>query len=376
MGTFPSLHLVVLISNLLVIVTSHWAYEVHGFSQAIPSKSSTPPSTSPTPSSSISSYTPVLPDTATAIARQAAISITNAMYDGKINKQTIRLPLSESMYSTREEGFVADRAIGWQGGPQETIQYLLPLATQVVQEISTRHKRRRPTTSSSIAEDDDGGDDDAEVVDTTEYVSTGGLVSKITNQILLDFDGSCLVTSEHPAGPIYDVQAVLQPNTDKYYSKLIKQIEEQFSDTPSKPQRLFLLINPSWRNKDSWGIFESSKAQKDILDRYEVTYCVDQFVVRGIKLSLLKEYNQPWAVFITPMPYNKIKQKEQKTAPTLTSTSTTLTDATITNNLVQQQRQQQSPLQPQLIGTFPHRPSYQELDTLLVEYLTKQNQKQ
>ena len=185
----------------------------------------------------------------------------------------------------------------------------------------------------------------------------------------MDFDGSCLLTSEHPAGPIYDVQALLQPNTDKYYSKLIKQIEEQFSDTPTKQQRLFLLFNPSWRNKDSWGIFESTKAQKDILDRYDVTYCVDQFVVRGIQMSLLKEYNQPWSIFITPMPYNKNnKQNKSKTISTATST-TKNNDLAVQQQ--QQQQQQSSQQQPQLIGTFPQRPSYQELDTLLVEYLKK-----
>ena len=304
---------------------------VHGLSS---------PSPQPLPSSS-SATNRELPLSAASIARQAAISITNAMSDAGnadcINKQTIRLPLSESMYGNKEEGFVADRAIGWQGGPQETSRYLIPLATEVLQEVSTRQRKRR-----AEADGDEDDKDDSE----DGFVSTGGLVSKISQQTLLDFDGSTLLTSEHPAGPIYDVQALLQPNTDDYYSKTIQAIEEGFSDTPNKPQRLFLLINPAWKNKDSWGFFGADKAQKQILNRYELTYCVDQFVVRGIKLSLLKEYGQDWAVFLTPMPYEK--------------------------DVMDKAGGEYSNVQAKLIGTFPNRPEYKELDTLLLQKLKEE----
>ena len=60
-----------------------------------------------------------LPSNPDDITRQAANSITNA-YESGIHLQTIRLPLSQAIYGDKEEGFVADRAIGWQGGPMET----------------------------------------------------------------------------------------------------------------------------------------------------------------------------------------------------------------------------------------------------------------
>ena len=165
------------------------------------------------------------------------------------------------------EGFVDDRAIGWQGGPQETYRYLYPLVSNLLKSIKTTD-------------------------------NTGGLAIKVTDQILLDFDGSALQTSEHPAGPLYDVQALLQPNTDGYYLKTIEKIEEQFSNTEGKPKRLFLLVNPAWRDSSSWGFFGAKKAQELILNRYETTYAVDQFVVKGRKVSLLKCWSEDWVLFV------------------------------------------------------------------------------
>ena len=212
----------------------------------------------------------LLPTGPESIVRQAATAIGLAFAEGAINHQTVRLPLSESMYSDKEEGFVADRAIGWQGGPQETYRFLSPLATNLLREIRTADQ-------------------------------TGGLPPRVKEQILLDFDGSSLLTAESPAGPLYDVQALLQPNPDNYYLDVTSSIEEQFSDTKDKPKRLFLLVNPAWRDRSSWGFFGAAKAQKLILDRYEVTYALDQFVVRGQKISILKAWPHDWSVFLTPM---------------------------------------------------------------------------
>jgi hypothetical protein len=210
---------------------------------------------------------PTLPRNAEDVVRQAAKSISKAyLQDGK-NLQSIRLPLSESMYSNSEEGFVADRAIGWQGGPQETYRYLSPMVSSLLKQIKMTD-------------------------------NTGGLAVKVSEQLLLDFDGSALQTSEHPAGALYDIQAILQPNTDWYYIKTIESIEKQFSNTEGKAKRLFLIINPAWRDKSSWGFFGAKKAQELILDRYETTYAVDQFIVRGRKVSLLKCYSDDWILFV------------------------------------------------------------------------------
>lgn len=245
----------------------------------------------------------MLPRNVDDIIRQAANSITQAYQNG-CNLQSIRLPLSESMYANAEEKFVADRAIGWQGGPQETLRYLSPMVSNLLKQIKTTD-------------------------------NTAGLAIRVSEQILLDFDGSSLQTSEHPAGALYDIQALLQPNTDGYYIKTIEAIEKQFSNTEGKAKRLFLLINPAWRDKSSWGYFGAKRAQELILDRYETTYAVDQFVVRGRKISLLKCYQQDWFMFVG--------DEKDHTLP------------------------------DEWVATFSQRPEYKEVDTAILEYLRRKD---
>jgi hypothetical protein len=167
----PSSHHIM--RSILFIITCH-LFQVSAF-----------PSSSPEP---------ILPRNTDDIIRQAAKSISSAYQSGQ-NLQSIRLPLSESMYANTEEGFVADRAIGWQGGPQETLRYLSPMVSRLLKQIKM-----------------------------TE--NTGGLAIRVVEETLLDFDGSSLQTSEHPGGALYDIQALLQPNTDGYYMKTIERIEE------------------------------------------------------------------------------------------------------------------------------------------------------
>lgn len=243
---------------------------------------------------------PLLPTNPDDVIRQAAISISKAYVQDGINLQTIRLPLSESIYGDKEEGFVADRAIGWQGGPQETIRYLSPLVSNLLKKV-------------------------------TMTDNTGGLAVKVTEQTLLDFDGSALQTSEHPAGPLYDIQAILQPNTDGYYLKTIEAIQQQFSNSDGKPERLFLLVNPAWRDRSSWGFFGGKKAEELILKRYETTYAIDQFVVRGRRVSLLKCWSEDWVVYVG-----------DRDDPSLPA---------------------------QIVATFPDRPEYKEIDAALLKHI-------
>jgi len=233
------------------------------------------------------------------VLRQAANSIKNA-YKCGIYLQTICLRLSEAIYGDKEEGFVADRAIGWQGGPMETCRYLSPMVlNSLIPRIRTAN-------------------------------NTAGLNVKVTEQILLDFDGSSLQTSEHPAGALYDIQALLQPNTDGYYIKTIEAIEDQFCNTnkKDKPNRLFLLVNPAWRDKSSFGIFSAKKAQELILDRYEITFAIDQFIVRGRQVSLLKCWSSDWGLYVA----NNAKDKS---------------------------------LPAELIGSYATRPEYKDIDAAL-----------
>ena len=111
---------------------------------------------------------PSFPTDSHAMAKQAASAINLAFAEGGIHRQVVRLPLSESMYSKKEEGFVADRAIGWQGGPQETYRYLAPLASDVLKKVAITQNKEQ----------------------------SGGLVARIKEQVLLDFDGTSLMTAE------------------------------------------------------------------------------------------------------------------------------------------------------------------------------------
>jgi hypothetical protein len=242
---------------------------------------------------------PLLPMGPDALLRQASSAVRAAMDDG-IHRQTIRMPLSESMYSEKEESFVADRAIGWQGGPQETFRFISPLAQQLLRDVSN----------------DDGT----------------GLTPKVQEQILLDFDGSSLLNAQSPLGPLKDTLGMVQPNTDKYYMELIQRMEEQFSDTPGKAKRMFLLINPAWRDANSWGFLQKKLAQETIVDRYETTYALDQFIVKGKKMSLLRAWPCDWCVYVTPLP----------------------------------QPGSDAPTNPRLLGTFSKRPEYSEIERVLV----------
>lgn len=278
----------------------------------------------------------VLPTSQNGLIKQASSAISRALLEDKINLQLIRLPLSEAMYGDSEEGFVADRAIGWQGGPQETLRYLAPLVRQVLQATDTLEG---------------------------QSMSAAGLLPRIQEQALLDFDGSALFTSECPTGPLGDAQALLQPNTDEYYRKIRQTIESQLpardtnvsddstSDDPDADksidnspdrikQRLFLLVNPAWRDASSFGMFGAKQnAQVEIMDRYETTYAVDQFVVRGQKCSLLKVWPHDWCVFWSNLPYD--------------------------------QQQQEGTPAAKFLGSFPERPSYQAMDDLLLEAMKR-----
>lgn len=259
-------------------------------------------------SRSRSSNVPPLPSDPEGVIRQAAMAVQNAFCNDGVHRQTIRLPLSESMYSQKEESFVADRAIGWQGGPQETYRFLSPMAKQLLQQVDKNNN--------------------------------SGLTPKVQEQVLLDFDGSSLLNAVSPMGALKDSLALLQPNTDSYYSDYIQQLEEQFSDTPGKAKRLLLLVNPAWRyDSSSWGYFmQAKRAQTQILDRYPTTFALDQFIMRGYKMSLLKVWPYDWCVYCTSLsPSNK-----------------------------------NGPAEPRLLGTYPERPEYNKMEQLL----RKQQQKQ
>jgi len=257
-----------------------------------------------------SDFVPALPKDTDSLVRQAAASIHAAWREDGIHHQTIKLPLSEAMYKQKEESFVADRAIGWQGGPQETYRYLSPLVQDIMREVSVLvEKSQAGSTSQS------------------------GLTSKLQVEDLLDFDGSALCMAQSPLGPLFDSIALLQPNTDAYYSQKIAQVENDFSDSPGKKKRLFLLVNPGWRDSSSFGFF--GRRQSSVLERYPVTYAMDQFIAKGKKLSVLKAWPHDWSLYWTPLPQPGTSEEPE----------------------------------PQLLGTFPDRPEYAVMEKLLLKAL-------
>lgn len=280
---------------------------------------------------STTAVVPTLPSDPAEMIRQAASAIRAAKtgtdtkskqqqsieeVNEDIHRQVIRLPLSDSMYISKEESFVADRAIGWQGGPQETYRFLSPMVRELLQ---------RPLATNTTA------------------AMSSGLTPKLDEQILLDFDGSALWNAQSPMGALFDVVALVQPNTDDYFAKLINQLEETFSDTPNKDKRLFVLVNPAWRDDDdgaAFGFFSRAQAKKQIIDRYTTTYALDQFIIKGNKISLLKVWLYDWCVYWTPL-----------------SSPGTREDIETDNDKINQ---------PQLLGTFPNRPEYQETEKLLL----------
>ena len=173
---------------------------------------------------------------------------------------------------------------------------------------------------------------------TEDEGNTSGLTAKVTTQVLLDFDGSALMSAESPMGPKQDSLALLQPNTDKYYTKLLQDMEQTFSDTPGKDKRLFVLVNPAWKQASSFGFFQAKQAQTQILDRYPVTYALDQFIIKGHKVSLLKCWPHDWCVYWNPLPQPG-------------------------------QRKGDNFVEPKLLGNFEQRPDYTVVEKLLLQEL-------
>lgn len=206
-----------------------------------------------------------VPSTPEDMVRQAAQSVERAFKDGK-TRQTVRFAL------VREDQYVSDEN-QWPGGAQqmyrESAKYL---TTALLKKIYA------PTKT-------DGDNVDIRLPPT------------IKEQDIWDFDGSALHTAEAAAGANGDVQALVLPNTDIKYVRDIETIDKAMG------KRLFLLINPFWRNLDSWGINLLSpgakkKAEEVIFNKgYDETYSLLRFSCRGEECVALKAYPYDWQLF-------------------------------------------------------------------------------
>ena len=119
----------------------------------------------------------------------------------------------------------------------------------------------------------------------------------VTAEAIWDFDGSAIVRAEAATGAKDDVQCLVFPNTDTKYTRDIKDIGAAMGD------RLFILVNPFWRNLDSWGINllapkGKSLAKEVIFDGgYQETYVLLKTSARGEDCIALKAYPYDWQLY-------------------------------------------------------------------------------
>ena len=199
-----------------------------------------------------------IPEDIDSMIFQAARAVEMAYKDG-IKRQTVRLALVA-------EGDSFQELNQWPGGAQQMYREAAkPLTTALLGEINSSSKQVLPP--------------------------------KVTAQDIWDFDGSALLTAEGHEGPQSDVQALVFANTDVKYIRDIATIDEGTGD------RLFLLVNPFWRNVDSWGFNmlapgAKAKAQSTIFDKgFDETYVYLRFSVRGEDCAAIKCYPYDWQIF-------------------------------------------------------------------------------
>jgi len=217
-----------------------------------------------------------IPETIEEQTRQASLAIERAFQDG-MTRQTIRLAL------IKEDGSISDDVEEWPGGAKQMYREAgRPLTEALLKEV------RAIATNIQT--------------DKEKELAKNHLPPKIIAQDIWDFDGSALLSAEAHSGKSGDVQALVFPNTDVKYLKDIQEI----SDNLGK-DRLFLLINPFWRQTiDSWGFNilapnGKKRAQEIIFDNpnggYQETYVINRFSVRGEDCVALKAYPYDWQLF-------------------------------------------------------------------------------
>lgn len=205
--------------------------------------------------------------------RQAAGAVERAFRDG-LARQTVRLAL---LKDDKKGARVADAQEEWPGGAKQMYREgARPLAMDLVAQI------RAPT---------------GKAMDSPKKMYSH---VKVFDRDIWDFDGSALITAEAAAGPEADLQALVMPNTDTKYLKDIQTISQAMGE------RLFLLVNPFWRDEESWGfnilapnakrlareaVFEAPRGA------YTETYCLRRFSVRGEEVAALKVYPYAWQLF-------------------------------------------------------------------------------
>jgi len=219
------------------------------------------------------------------MVRQGARAVERAFSDGK-TRQIVRFNLVGE-----DDGSSATDENEWPGGSKQMYRESgKPLANALLREV------RAPTKNLET------------------FPEERRTNPQLKAQDIWDFDGTAIHTAEAAEGPSADVQAMVFPNTDTKYLDDIETVSNAMG------KRLFLLVNPFWRNVDSWGfnilapgakkraqnvIFggesnnnnSNNNDDDDTAVPFEETYILDVFSVRGEKCVALKAYPHDWQLF-------------------------------------------------------------------------------
>lgn len=217
-----------------------------------------------------------VPDDAAAQVRQAAAAVERAFRDGVV-RQTVRFALLE------EDEAMSGEVNEWPGG----VEQMYRRAGRPLTEALLREAR-------AYARAGGGSDDDAAPSSAPSLAPP----PEVTAKDIWDFDGSAVISARAAGGSHGDVAAVVFPNTDTKYLDVIDALA-----TDVGGDRLLLLVNPFWKNADSWGFNilapnGKRRAQEVIFDNgYDVTYAVLRPSVRGEDCVVLKAYPYDWQIY-------------------------------------------------------------------------------
>jgi hypothetical protein len=220
-------------------------------------------------------------------------AVEQAHRDG-LNRQIVRFGLISASTSPEEQN--NDNQVlypslfenSWPGGAQQIYREAAgPLTRALLQDVRTFNTIDNSTTATSASNN----------VDNNAWTRTTQK-PVVRVQDIWDFDGSAVVTAEAAQGPVNDVQALVQPNTDTKYTRDIATMDKAMG-----PHRLLLIVNPYWRNLESWGInllAPNAKvlAKEAIFDRgFVETFCMIPKTVRGEDCLALKVYPYNWELY-------------------------------------------------------------------------------
>jgi hypothetical protein len=199
---------------------------------------------------------------------QAKQAVERACKEG-VTRQVIRFALVPP-------GDVLNEDRQWPGGAQQMYREAAgPLTRELLRQV-----RVSPTNTS--------GDTAA-----TSWTNK----PNVTSQDIWDFDGSAWVAATYE-GTYNTIQAMVLPNTDNKYTLDIQGMSESLG-----MGQLLILVNPFWRDVESWGFNllapkAKALAQEIIFDSgFEETYVLLQKSIQGEDCIALKAFPYDWQLF-------------------------------------------------------------------------------